>query len=341
MLFEVIFPGRVSSPLLRNRFNFKYPFDDDNCRVELIESLRLLIENAPMCSNPPLETALVIVREAHRLDNSSSVHSAAASCIHLFNFVLASRIAVKAKAPQLSVPPVPSKQIVEPVKQTVIQKPPSEPVNKETNSKIEFKITPKSAPVLETQSAIKPSPVSVKQKISKLPPVKQTEISKPVSSRPFSKSKQSQPVDSATVIEPIPEEIKTPSSKRDLDISTDSVIVIDSFNPMEKLLECSPPATKQRKTSPKKKVKPDDDDVIFDGVFEKSVKPRNVSKSVAQESKPPIDQMVTKAKSVDGGSSVNLDDKLGEHISTEVDSLMPNETIAKSAEDILTYFVVD
>lgn len=99
--------------LFRNWFNLKYPFNDENCRAELIETLKLLIQNSPNNFTPPLETAIVIVKEAHRLDTSRLVHYASFNCLHIFNFILSSRIMVVRDNSRLSVNLLPKNQSID------------------------------------------------------------------------------------------------------------------------------------------------------------------------------------------------------------------------------------
>lgn len=68
------------------------PYKNEKCRRELIEMLKLLLQNTPSTNTPPLETAITVFRQAYLIDKSPAIHCLIENCFNLIDFIMNSRI---------------------------------------------------------------------------------------------------------------------------------------------------------------------------------------------------------------------------------------------------------
>lgn len=77
--------------ICRGWFNLSSPYKNEKCRRELIEMLKLLLQNTPSTHSPPLETAITVFRQAYRIDKSPAIHCLIENCFNLVDFIMNSR----------------------------------------------------------------------------------------------------------------------------------------------------------------------------------------------------------------------------------------------------------
>lgn len=90
-----LFQNEVIIALLqiyRGWFNLSSPYKNEKCRQGLIEMLTLLLQNIPPSITPPLETSILLFRQAYQIDKSPAVRYLVENCFNLVNFILSSRL---------------------------------------------------------------------------------------------------------------------------------------------------------------------------------------------------------------------------------------------------------